>query len=192
MDWPELQALGWMRRERVVDGEKNIFYLKPPENGVSKKVKNISDLSDDELHLASILFPQNRKRSTIVESHLIPPGPSKAPKRSAIFDEEPNKDPLSNLEHAVKCLSITPKSPEDLNENMRVTILKLEDLCSTSSDYLIGGDQVIGDLVYALSMDDNPFRQFPWDASTNIFSQIIEFGLKYAPQLIRLKQSNSK
>ena len=119
MDWPELQALGWMRRERVVDGVKVIFYLKPPENGVSKKVKNISDLSDDELHLASILFPRNRKRSTIVESPTNQPGPSKAPKNGAIFDEDQNKDPLSNLEYAVKCFSITPKSPKDLNENTR-------------------------------------------------------------------------
>ena len=42
------------------------------------------------------------------------------------------------------------------------------------------------DVLCALANKDNPFKEFPWDISKNIFTVILDFGLKYTPFLIRL------
>ena len=42
------------------------------------------------------------------------------------------------------------------------------------------------DVFCALAQEDNPFKEFPWDTTQNIFCEIIEFGIKTTPFLIKL------
>ena len=59
-NWEKLVEKGWEKLE-YTGGRKGWFYLSPPVNGVRKKVRQVSDLTEDQLNLAPILFPKSRK-----------------------------------------------------------------------------------------------------------------------------------
>ena len=41
------------------------------------------------------------------------------------------------------------------------------------------------DLAVGLQASDNPFRQNVWNVSENLFNDILHFGFKYTPDLVR-------
>ena len=45
---------------------------------------------------------------------------------------------------------------------------------------------VTANVLCCLYQDDNPFKVFPFDTSKNIFGDIIDFGIKHTPGLVKL------
>ena len=48
------------------------------------------------------------------------------------------------------------------------------------------------DVICGLAQEDNPFREFPWDTSKNIFTEALDFGLTHTPDIIKLIATLSK
>ena len=90
------------------------------------------------------------------------------------------------LEFAASRLVKDPKEVVTLTHSVEDSVKKLKELIVTSQDFVIERVILSADLMAALAMEHNPYSDFPWDISKNIFSEIIDFGLKYTPDLLRL------
>ena len=78
-----------------------------------------------------------------------------------------------------------PHSINDLDLQLQESIKKVELFSSSSITYTLEARQIIANVIMALGKEDNPFKLFPWDTARNIFSEIIDFALKYTPELLR-------
>ena len=112
MDWLQLKTDGWEKKQYVSGGIKRCFYLTPPENGLSRKIKSPADLNEGEKHLESVLFSSQNKRISEPDVVIPVPDSSKSVKKSDVFkidSQESVSDEGINIpasiEYAVNCLS---------------------------------------------------------------------------------------
>ena len=72
----------------------------------------------------------------------------------------------------------------DLSDQIGPSLKKLINLVeSEDNEEPKTVDSIIVDVVCALAQDENPFKDFPWNTTKNIFSEILEFGIKNHPFL---------
>ena len=90
--------------------------------------------------------------------------------------------PISDIQRAADCLFPDSSSAVNLDDLLSESLKKINDLVTTNSDYSVNARKLLADLAIALNEKDNPF---PWNTSENIFSRIIDFAIKYTPDLIR-------
>ena len=188
MDWDLLERLGWQKKVFVSNGSETYYYLTPSKDGSRRKIKNASDLNEQENHLVSTLFPTSKRKDHEDREQDCQPSTSKS--RSISQNEAEASDPKQKMKTglsvaAAESLIKNTQRNTDLKQPISETIIKLENICSSTIDYSIDVSKTIADLILAFDKDDNPFTEFPWDVSENIFSKIIDFGLKYTPDLLR-------
>ena len=199
MDWNSLKSVGWIKKEFLKNGTKCIFYLTPIQNGVQRRIKCEGDLKDNEKCLSRILFPQKGQSASLNSSVIDQPSSSQTPDRSntiPVSDSDiseaerakcPNNiQPPTDIQRAANCLVPDSTSVINLDQCLTESLKNLNNLCNNfNSNYSVNARQLLADVTVALSQNDNPFKQFPWNTSENIFSKIIDFGIKYTPDLIR-------
>ena len=189
MDWSILESKGWSKKEFSSNGKKCHFYLTPIENGVQRRIKSTRYLRDNELCFSDILFPPHINISNDSQLDISQPSTSKASDIFNVSDDEVIKDqvmePVSDIQRAADCLIPDSSLVVNLDELLSDSLKKINDLVKTNSDYSVNARKLLADLAIALNEKDNPFKEFPWNTSENIFSRIIDFAIKYTPDLIR-------
>ena len=160
--------------------------MSPSENGVRSKIKSPDDLNQNEGNISSILFPsQKRNNNTPVIQPEIKNKKIANERDTLSQNVEKETILMGKMEAAASKLIIPPHTETNYEDMMKKSVQKLTELCSDDSNYSLDARQLTVDLIFAMVADDNPFKTFPWDVSLNIFSEIINFALKYTPKLLR-------
>ena len=72
----------------------------------------------------------------------------------------------------------------DYSASLKKALAKVNQLRRNRNNLVLDMVKIQAQLVVGLAAPDNPFKQGIWDVSKNIFSEIIEFGVKYTEDLI--------
>ena len=109
---------------------------------------------------------------------------------SSVLDKPENSKIQKQQDKMEKCAEkLLPQSMaprRDLCENIQDYVKKLNDLLNCSENTEGSFSKFTCDVLCALADDDNPFKTLPWDTSKNIFFEILDFGIKHNPYLIKL------
>ena len=72
----------------------------------------------------------------------------------------------------------------DYKVSLNKALVTVNQLRRSRNNVVLDMVKIQAQLVVGLAAPDNPFKQGIWDVSKNIFSEIIEFGVKYTEDLI--------
>ena len=92
----------------------------------------------------------------------------------------------SKLDKCASNLFAHTNSNVDVTDHVPEYVSKLYKLIDNDNDSNINIAKMTADVLLALSEENNPFKEFPWDTSKNIFCEILDFGLKHTPDLVKL------
>ena len=197
-----MEMLGWEKVEIVEKGKSRVYFKTPPKNGIQRTIRRSRDLKQSEMIYTNILFP-NAKSSEATMKH--PEDSSSADIGSdsigstmedlvgeIVMGEESDKDgQLSEKRSKLdKCasnlLAQTRNTNVDVSDQVPEYVSKLYRLIHNDTDSNISIENMTANVLCALSEENNPFKEFPWDTSKNIFCEILDFGLSHTPDLVRL------
>lgn len=176
-NWVELDSKGWSK-ERYPNTQ--IYYKKPPENGMRKTVRRKSDLNENEQDLIPVLFPPAAKkikssgsRSKITVSEVADPKPRDGdPVVMDMTEGETGTDQAKKINHKELLLKVAAelkefsKSTEVLKDGMFNVVKSIEDLS------------------VALKYQSHPFKEFPDLETTNFFVSTINFAKQFTKELL--------
>ena len=186
-DWNTLAQKRWEREEIYV-------FRTPPDNGIRRIVKRSSDLKVNERKYSVILFPSsNLAKKHRLEDEAIAPKRVYDPLASDSLSSSTG-DALTSVQReklalercAERLYQDISKPTADLSSQIPVYLQKLNDLVRDPEDAPATVSSVTVDVLCALAQGENPFKEFPWDTSKNIFCEILDFGIKHSPFLIKL------
>ena len=203
LDWNSMESLGWEKFEVVEKGKKRIYFKTPPLNGIQRTIRRSRDLNHSEKKYMSILFPNAKQPISEVTIEDPQEGSSRDYGIQSIgsntedlvgeflVGEESDHDcQLSQkrckLDKCESNLFAHTNSNVDVSDNVPEHVSKLYKLIHNDNDSNINIAKMTADVLLALSEENNPFKEFPWDTSKNIFCEILDFGLKHTPDLVKL------
>ena len=208
--WNHLEILGWEKLEVFEKGIKRLYYKTPPQNGIKRTIRRSRDLKQSEKKYVNILFPNVNSYKSSVHSETsttdLDQGPSTAV-HGVIFDDLVGEFPIedgseetstfskkrSKLEKATSNLfAATKNSTVNVSDSVPEYVSKLYELIHTDTGSNMNIEHVTANVLCALGEENNPFKEFPWDTSKNIFCEVLNFGLKHTPDLVRLITNLSK
>ena len=97
------------------------------------------------------------------------------------------------IETGAAKLSYDPKHiNQDICAEIPSYVTKLSELVNKTDDKNTDISTMVSDLICGLAQKDNPFKEFPWDTSKNIFTEILNFGLTHTPDIVKFIATLSK
>ena len=74
----------------------------------------------------------------------------------------------------------------NVEDQIKPCLTKLNEMIKNADENENIVTNINADVLCCLTQEDNPFTKFPWDTSKNIFTEILNFGIKHTPLLIKL------
>ena len=138
-----------------------------------------------------ILFPssnlakKHRLEEELIAPKRVPDPPasvSLTPSTSSTGDAltKVQKEKLALEKCAERLYQDISKPTADLSSQIPLYLQKLNDLVRDSEDAPASVSSITVDVLCALAQNENPFKEFPWDTSKNIFCEILDFGIKHS------------
>ena len=187
-DWTELASKGWEKVEVMKGRCKLTTFKTPAVNGIQRVIRRSSDLKASEKVYASILFP----KSSLAKRHISNITTSEAGTSVSctpdLVTEKPSKIDKEKLLLDQSAARLVPndRSAIDVSAETKNYAKKLSAIMSEPDENKYDISTITADIICSLADEQNPFKHFPWDTKKNIFHEIIDFGLRTTPFLIKL------